>query len=461
MGVKTLWPVLQEAVDCKNVPIESLQGKRVAVDLSSWIVEFQKVKAPGASIPKNIYIRSLYYRTTELLGYGVKLIFVADGKAPDMKTAVLKKRREAQYGEQAGASVDTGRHQFSLMAAKCKELLTYLGLPFLYSDGEGEALCAALNAQGVVDAVMTSDVDAFLYGAKTVYRDYRVESGEHVVDVYTMEKIEEKLGLDRRSMVVTALLVGCDMSDVGVEGVGIKKALSLIDHIKKRGTDPLDRLIGWRNNDELDITKNCKGKGEKSLWLKEHKLELNIRAKAMANESFPNQEIIDEYIKGHRQLESPPSTFKPIDISGVKIFMTNYFPSTNSKLGEFYSNFASVLVQLQLHDMNEFLTPATTLKPLRITHNRIRHGKPNLEVQWSKLDEDRETKGDFYSVLSKTDTFKKKFPDMAATFSQEIEDKKHGKKASVKRKSEQLEGKSTNPTLKSFFPIKKKAVDNN
>ncbi|XP_060084136.1 flap endonuclease GEN homolog 1-like [Ylistrum balloti] len=503
MGVKTLWPVLQEAVDStdKNVSVQSLQGKRVAVDLSSWIVEFQTVKTKGTYFLKNLYLRSLYYRTTELLGYGIKLIFVADGTAPDMKAAVMKKRQEAQSGGTI-ASIDPSRSRFSPMIEKCKELLKYLGVPFLYSNGEGEALCAILNAEGLVDGVMTNDVDAFLYGATTVYRDYRSISGVHVVDIYEMQKIQYKLGLDQRTMVVVALLVGCDFCKEGLEGIGIKKALALIDKIKMHGQDPLDRLVGWRNNKELqDLDKvpkskhcsNCEHEGEKSShkvegcgycetsvsctpahrpssatesgistpstkpcrcsWhqRKDHELELQIWTKAKANETFPDQEIIKEYLTAHQSTESPDLTFHPVDISGVKRFMTSYFPSINSTVGEFYSNFAFVLVQLQLHNMTECLIPSTTLTPLRIIHTRKRQAIPHLEVHWSKLEEDKETNGNYYIVTSETTCFQEKFPDMAASFFKELHDQKDMKISRMKRKADDSDGSSAQTLLKAYF----------
>jgi hypothetical protein len=40
MGVKDLWKVLSPAGD-KSVPVKSLSGKTLAVDLSGWIVEFR------------------------------------------------------------------------------------------------------------------------------------------------------------------------------------------------------------------------------------------------------------------------------------------------------------------------------------------------------------------------------------------------------------------------------------
>lgn len=46
-------------------------------------------------------------------------------------------------------------------------------MPILWARGEAEALCAQLNNEGEVDACITSDSDAFLFGAKTVIKVMR------------------------------------------------------------------------------------------------------------------------------------------------------------------------------------------------------------------------------------------------------------------------------------------------
>lgn len=43
-------------------------------------------------------------------------------------------------------------------------------MPVLWAKGEAEALCAQLNNEGHVDACITADSDAFLFGAKTVIK---------------------------------------------------------------------------------------------------------------------------------------------------------------------------------------------------------------------------------------------------------------------------------------------------
>lgn len=77
---------------------------------------------------------------------------------------------------------------FLLRTAPCKdyfkfykidfiqELLELLGMPVLRASGEAEALCAQLNREGHVDACITSDSDAFLFGAKCVIKSLHPSS---------------------------------------------------------------------------------------------------------------------------------------------------------------------------------------------------------------------------------------------------------------------------------------------
>lgn len=63
-----------------------------------------------------------------------------------------------------------------LCVFQCSEMLDYLGLPWVSAAGEAEAMCAFLDAQGLVDGCITSDGDAFLYGAQTVYRNFNMNT---------------------------------------------------------------------------------------------------------------------------------------------------------------------------------------------------------------------------------------------------------------------------------------------
>lgn len=96
--------------------------------------------------------------------------------------------------------------------------------------GEAEAECALLQQHGIVDAVLSEDVDTIMFGCTKTLREWSAEgkaagSPTHVslYDVHAMNL--EALGLDREGMVLVALMSGGDYLPEGVPGCGIKVAL--------------------------------------------------------------------------------------------------------------------------------------------------------------------------------------------------------------------------------------------
>ncbi|XP_015582634.1 flap endonuclease GEN-like 1 isoform X2 [Ricinus communis] len=110
----------------------------------------------------------------------------------------------------------------------CKrELLELFGMPVLKANGEAEALCAQLNSQGLVDACITADSDAFLFGAKCVIKSIKPNSKEPF-ECYQMSDIESGLALKRKHLIAIALLVGNDHDLNGVQGIGVDTALRFV-----------------------------------------------------------------------------------------------------------------------------------------------------------------------------------------------------------------------------------------
>lgn len=93
MGIQNFWSIVESSG--RNVSIESLRGKRMAVDISIWlnqIVRAARTKT-GETIPDaHIYIT--VFRLCKLLYYGIKPVIVFDGDAPALKKKTLAKRRE-------------------------------------------------------------------------------------------------------------------------------------------------------------------------------------------------------------------------------------------------------------------------------------------------------------------------------------------------------------------------------
>ncbi|KAJ7392253.1 hypothetical protein OS493_013632 [Desmophyllum pertusum] len=107
-------------------------------------------------------------------------------------------------------------------------LIKSFGVPCIESTGEAEALCAWLDLHQIVDGCITNDGDAFLYGARTVYKDLCISGKDASVQCYKIEEIETKLNLNRQKLVALGILLGCDYLPQGVAGVGKQKAMKLI-----------------------------------------------------------------------------------------------------------------------------------------------------------------------------------------------------------------------------------------
>lgn len=146
----------------------------------------------------------------------------------------------------------------AVMLEDVKDLLRLFGLPFVESPMEAEAQCAALEAAGVVDGVVTDDCDAFLFGAGHVYKNIFADT--KYVEVYTADDISAQLGLRRKDMVSLALLLGSDYT-AGIKGIGVVNATEVISTFP--GYDGLERFREWVHDTQRQGLNKSKKKKQK------------------------------------------------------------------------------------------------------------------------------------------------------------------------------------------------------
>ncbi|XP_020300170.1 flap endonuclease GEN [Pseudomyrmex gracilis] len=322
MGVKDLWCILSPL--CETKPLYELQGKTIAIDLSGWVVDSQLI-VDNAIQPK-MYLRNLYFRTSTLLMQGIFPVFVLDGEAPTLKHKTIARRNDIRNGFQEKKTArKVGRTQFNRILNECKQLLRYMGITCIQSNGEAEALCAYLNEDGLVDGCISQDSDCFLYGAKVVYRNFCTSTNGNrggSVDVYSLDRIEESLNIGRNKMIALALLCGCDY-DEGVSGVGKEAALKFFKTVEDDNV--LQRIHEWRTDRRLvraewDLPNLCTSCGHPGKLQRHTKSgctdcgtltkcnndfrdkrilllnEISLRKKATQKENFPNQELLEEFL---------------------------------------------------------------------------------------------------------------------------------------------------------------------
>ncbi|CCF52440.1 hypothetical protein NDA11_006921 [Ustilago hordei] len=256
MGIPNLWPELSSSATTTTLPIYCLtsfttntntsRGLRLGIDASLWL--FHAQQSSGGSNP---YLRLLFYRLAKLLTLPVLPLFVFDGS----------ERPTWKRGKQVKGKQHAIEHPFT-------QLIEAFGFQWCRARGEAEAELAWLNTEGVVDAVLTDDSDALLFGAQTVVRNWgrnlsgtkafnRTTSGGS--DVFqdeesssttvggggglqltgsdrdlriTLYKASDMLshpdlGLDQNGLILIALMSGGDYDTTGLLQCGVKIAIAL------------------------------------------------------------------------------------------------------------------------------------------------------------------------------------------------------------------------------------------
>ncbi|XP_043527201.1 DNA excision repair protein ERCC-5 isoform X2 [Frieseomelitta varia] len=93
MGVYGLWRLLDKTG--KQVPLETLEGKILAIDISIWIHQVLQGYQDRFGNPKpNAHLIGLFHRICKLLYYKIKPVFVFDGGVPMLKKNTIALRRK-------------------------------------------------------------------------------------------------------------------------------------------------------------------------------------------------------------------------------------------------------------------------------------------------------------------------------------------------------------------------------
>ncbi|KAK6910034.1 DNA excision repair protein ERCC-5 [Kwoniella mangroviensis CBS 8886] len=115
MGVKGLWSLLNPV--SRPVQIESMEGKRLAIDSSIWLYQFQAtMRDKDGRVLVNAHVLGFLRRINKLLFHGIKPVFVFDGGAPALKRATIAERKK----KKAGAAANHAKVAEKLFAAQMR-----------------------------------------------------------------------------------------------------------------------------------------------------------------------------------------------------------------------------------------------------------------------------------------------------------------------------------------------------
>ncbi|KAH6774456.1 5'-3' exonuclease family protein [Perilla frutescens var. frutescens] len=100
MGVHGLWELL--APVGRRVSVETLAGRKLAIDASIWMIQFMKaMRDEKGEMVRNAHILGFFRRICKLLYLRTKPVFVFDGGTPALKRRTVIARRRQRENAQA------------------------------------------------------------------------------------------------------------------------------------------------------------------------------------------------------------------------------------------------------------------------------------------------------------------------------------------------------------------------
>jgi flap endonuclease-1 len=254
LGVN-LTPIVEKSI----VTLEDLRGRSFAIDGFIVLHQFLALIRTRDGQPlmdaqgrTTSHLVGLAFRTTRLIAdFGMRLVFVFDGRPPQLKRAEVEKRREIRekFEEEYHEAVTAGDYRKAISKAvmtghltregiaDAKKLLDLLGIPWVQAPSEGEAQAAHMAAKGDVWASNSQDYDSLLFGTPRLVRYITIQGEEWLPskgrarklqpEVIELESLLSTLQLTREQLIDLGILIGTDFNP-GIRGIGPKTALKLL-----------------------------------------------------------------------------------------------------------------------------------------------------------------------------------------------------------------------------------------
>ena len=241
-----------------------MKGKTIAVDAFNAIYQFlttirQLDGTPLKDSKGNVtsHLSGLFYRNMNLILQGVKLIYVFDGEAPELKIKTreirkLAKEKAKEKYELAVKEEDVesmgkyaGRAETFLDEKKIsesKELLNAMGIEIIQAPGEGEAQASHLAQQSDIYAVASQDYDCLMFKAPLLIqnlsmarrRKTRTGYSEVFPQIIELKNVLSELEINQEQLICLGILCGTDYNPKGIKGLGPKKSLQIVREYKTK-----------------------------------------------------------------------------------------------------------------------------------------------------------------------------------------------------------------------------------
>lgn len=254
---------IREIIPRSEIELSNLKEKTICVDAFNSLYQFlstirQIDGTPLMDSKKRItsHLSGIFYRNLTLLEEGIKLIYVFDGKPPELKhktfqerengREIARERYESAMGEEDFEKMKRYSSQLvrldNDMIKESKELLEAMGIAVVQAPGEGEAEAAHLaKIRNDIYASASQDYDSLLFGAPKLIRNLTLAKKRKTIngwaevkpEIIELEKVLNYLEINLDQLICLGILVGTDYNPKGIPGIGQKKALQIVKKYKQ------------------------------------------------------------------------------------------------------------------------------------------------------------------------------------------------------------------------------------
>lgn len=219
MGIKNLYNIIKSKRLEDNINYGDLYGKTIAIDTSIYI--YNSILNVRNSIGEDYldkhnklvsHVLSIFNKVVLLMKNNIKPIFVFDGKTPDIKKKTVMMRRNIREKLEKDKSLSEYEKNKIIRVGKreinmCKKLLDYLGISYVQAPEEADSQCAYLCRSGLVDGVLTNDMDLLTFGTPIIYNN--IFSSKDTIKI-SLNKILEEFKLSYDQFIDLSILLGSD-----------------------------------------------------------------------------------------------------------------------------------------------------------------------------------------------------------------------------------------------------------
>ena len=252
-----------EIISKKEIKFSDLKGKTIAVDAFNAIYQFlTTIRQPDGTPLKDSrgnvtsHLSGLFYRNMNLITEGVKLIYVFDGKAPELKNRTKERRleikeemkrkyEEAKQMEDLEGMGKYSRSDVYLDSQKIeesKELLLAMGISIIQAPSEGEAQASYLAKEKKVYCVASQDYDCLMFSAPILVQNLSMSRKRKTISGYRevfpqvieLSEVLKELEINHEQLICLGILCGTDYNPGGVHGLGPKKSLKFVREHKTK-----------------------------------------------------------------------------------------------------------------------------------------------------------------------------------------------------------------------------------